>query len=787
MRGSYGMLCIALGILAAGLGGYLLNAETVTVCETEWDYVTDVGAAFQGSKADMDIEYNPSSNITGWSDLEGYNNRYIRAVEYSSSERANTYLAYTDPTMMDRGNATVTAGSVSGLTPVSYAIEGTFGNATGTMPRWAGAANGELLTVAVIGDVTIEGAFAIPLSELMEFADLSLWDRVDCYLNSTNYPVFAAGSSTSEVGPGPVTAKFVASSYSTSVSVFKIENAAAIGNETYPIEDVYLFFGHATVDGLSVDSASMFISRSIGSGRVFIDPAYGFEPYTGSYTVQESADIDSPISQSPTMQFDAPYINQNGGGVTVSIVCDTPDDTGVSLGTLESGFRSGLPYIRYEPEPGNIFMDFGSTSGASMRMECSSGVWTVYVDGEAQGTFNGPSEYTEIRATANRTAPYLYTMTVTNDKGDTAVMTQAGAQSLTADMGYTEYVQQVVTHTFDKAYWCNNYDNVSVSIALSRPASGSGSAELYFYGSERNAWLTVSYASGTWSIESNGGTAFAGDWPAILVKVEGSTATAYPLTAFVSFTSYDNVLGPRASVDMRDQSLGTIRMFSAEDTGSNLRMSVVSTTIRLAEGGLYLQDGRLDLQSAFPGTDAASIMIGSTAAVGDSITFTSGGASVTLPVDADKLQVIIGNEGYDLNGIAFRWYSSAGPSASVAGVTYAPAIYDRGKVLESGVIWAETKRGDYIQVMEAPSDWEITLDGVWAPAVFFYTGANEASESTQISDFTAGIFRWDKDTTLIFMMGAAVAGGLIGTYWGYTKGADWLVIFGAVGVCWLIL
>ena len=27
MRGSYGMLCIALGILAAGLGGYLLNAE----------------------------------------------------------------------------------------------------------------------------------------------------------------------------------------------------------------------------------------------------------------------------------------------------------------------------------------------------------------------------------------------------------------------------------------------------------------------------------------------------------------------------------------------------------------------------------------------------------------------------------------------------------------------------------------------------------------------------------------------------------------------------------------
>ena len=216
-------------------------------------------------------------------------------------------------------------------------------------------------------------------------------------------------------------------------------------------------------------------------------------------------------------------------------------------------------------------------------------------------------------------------------------------------------------------------------------------------------------------------------------------------------------------------------------------MSVVSTAVRLAEGGLYIQNGSFGLQSSFPGTQAASLMIGSAAAVGDSVTFTSGAGTVTLPVDAEALTITIGGTAYDLNGITFRWYSSSGPSASVGGTTYAPAIYDAGETHASGVIWAENRRGEYAQVLEASSDWTVTLDGVWAPSAFFYTGENSASESTEFSDITEGIFRWDRDTTLIFMMGASLLGGFVGTHWGYTKGADWAVIIGAAGVCWLIL
>ncbi len=302
--------------------------------------------------------------------------------------------------------------------------------------------------------------------------------------------------------------------------------------------------------------------------------------------------------------------------------------------------------------------------------------------------------------------------------------------------------------------------------------------------------MTVSCESGEWFLEIPNETSVSvGSWPAILVKVEGNTATAYPLTAFTSFTSYENALGPNGTLLLTGPGLdlGTISYFTANDTGANLRMSVVSTTVRLAEGGLYLQNGTLDLQDSFPGTNAASLMIGSTAAVGDSVTFSSGDDSVTLPVDASALTITIGNDSYDLNGITFRWYSTAGPSASVSGVTYEPAIYDGGKAYESGMIWAETKRGVWIFVMEAETDWAITLDGVWAPSTFFYTGENVAAESTQVSDFTKGVFLWDKSQTLIFFMGVAILGGLIGTHWGYTKGADWLVIFGAVGLCWMIL
>lgn len=70
MKGMFGAMLIGLAIFVAILGGYLLNAEKVTTCETEWEYVTDVSGAFQGDKSDLDVPYNPPANVTGWSAID---------------------------------------------------------------------------------------------------------------------------------------------------------------------------------------------------------------------------------------------------------------------------------------------------------------------------------------------------------------------------------------------------------------------------------------------------------------------------------------------------------------------------------------------------------------------------------------------------------------------------------------------------------------------------------------------------------------------------------------------
>lgn len=794
MRGSFGMLCIALGILAAGLGGYLLNAETVTVCETEWDYVTDIGAAFQGDKADMDIEYNPSSNITGWSDKAAYNNRHIQAVDYRQTDRANIYQAYTTATVYENASVNVAATSTDGMPNTGFSFDGV---PYGTMPDWAGLYNYEVWTVAEIGGVRTTGAFAVPLSDIVEYAGLSDWDYFDVSVSSSNYPAFAVGDITfntsTQGGTNHLVETFSAAAYSTSVTAIRAERSAVIGDAAYPIQDVYLVFGHASINGQADRSVSVSFIKSKGSQQVFLDPAYGFTPKSGSYEMIEVTEISHPTSASPSIVIEVPPNGLGYGRATIDIAYQSEGAPG-QLGTVVAYYEADSPLyptIMFTPQGGTAVLAVGDDqSGARMVIGCSSGSWSISSGGSTLGTFTGPATYESISASATIEAGYRYSLTIYNDGLNPYIMTYEGSQTITASMAYTTETTETTTHTYDKAYWNNNHDNVSVSIALARPSSGSGSAEFVFYGSERNGSLRVIYESGEWALDiPNETNVPIGNWPAILVKIEGETATAYPLTAFTSFTSYENVLGPAGKIYVTGPGLdmGTISHFRARDTGANLRMSVVSTTIRLAEGGLYLQNGTLDLQSSFPGTVAASLMIGSAAAVGDSVTFKSGNRTVTLPVDASALTITIGNSAYELNGITFRWYSSSGPSASVSGVTYAPAIYDRGSVLDSGVIWAETKRGDYIQVLEAPSGWEVTLDGVWAPSAFFYTGENVASESTQISDITKGEFRWDKDTTLIFMMGAAIVGGLVGTHWGYTKAADWIVIFGAVGVCWLIL
>lgn len=124
--GAYGAICVIIAIMAAILGGYLLNAQDVTTCETRFTYVTDIAGAFEGETGDVLTTYNPSANVTGWSTSQGFNHGYMDGVNFVEAD-PNSYFIYGDgsgPSTTESDTITIqsfTEGGVSRWQAVSTA------------------------------------------------------------------------------------------------------------------------------------------------------------------------------------------------------------------------------------------------------------------------------------------------------------------------------------------------------------------------------------------------------------------------------------------------------------------------------------------------------------------------------------------------------------------------------------------------------------------------------------------------------------------------------------------
>lgn len=799
MKGYFGIGLIAIGIFVAVMGGYILNADTVSTCSTEWEYVTDVGAAFQGDDSDMDVGYNPPENITGWSYKDAYNNGRLSGVDYGDTTATNTYRAVVGDASIVAYSLTVMATDTDGLTrPASYsATVANYGTYSGTMPEEFGLYGPEAVTLFSYGSDTEEGVFAMSLADLPSI--------VPDYSN-----IYTLGLSVSTSGIIPCVASV---SFSTSGGVFTHsgqtyrnmafsdvqaidasdtavvyckESVVAFGSTKLPLGSVYLVWGQAQFNGSGVADASVSVTLSAtldDAPWAYVDPAEGVVPVYGTYTSNTMSFVSHATSSTPTVEISfGEHASSNASGAIFA------DGTEIAQWVWVG---SGSAHVwEVTPTGGTQVTQGDSTPTGTLTATVSSGLFTFSFDG-ASATYQSTSTtFSELSVSLTVTGEsFPWTVEITRDNGTATVFsgTESVASPMVGDLSYVSYQPTPTTVQYSTVYWYNGESEQNAQVVMAFTADSlPASNTVLFRGPDGNSPVTIRCdSSGVWTV----GSVAIGEWAGIQLTVGYGQMVIEPISQFRTFLDYVTVETETSVYGGTAVGGGTITSIAVSEhpSGSSLRMCVVSTTIHIPEGGLYLQNGNLDMGAAFPGAQAVSVMLGSAAKMGESITFASGGDSETIQVDPDRRMLYIDSRWYDFNGVTFRWYSSTGPSATIDNHTYGPAIYHNGSTYASGKIWAEVDGGKMVEVLDASTTWTMTLDGVWAPSVFFYEGENVASSSVELGDFTSGEYQWDKNTFIIVMMAVSIAGGMIGSYFKFVDAWDWVAIIGTVGVLWVVL
>lgn len=431
----------------------------------------------------------------------------------------------------------------------------------------------------------------------------------------------------------------------------------------------------------------------------------------------------------------------------------------------------------------------------------------------ATSQHSGYYEWTGSPVTSMTIYPLAGTVRIGSDTYSISEVVLGAVSSNTLTMGlsttartatvYMDPAAGVIPDYDVSAYWCNNYENEAMTAVFSRTnfdgaaAEGDMLMQIISYDGASSTLMGVSVTGGRWRVEQYSGSIDdpilgiedyrdIGSWPAIQITVSKGVLTVVPVSRFVSFGDYDVVNVP-TTVEWDVAGGKTIGSFRIQPNGSAssvVRLSVTDTTVRIAQGGLYVQNGEMTPSDAFPNVDAVSLRIGSAAHVGTGIVFMDGARSVLIPVSQDGRMYLDG-AWHPFGEVTFMWVSSDMPTQTIADTAYPAAVYIKGKTYAPDTIWAQFGTR-MVEVMEA-DDWTILLEGVWAPSVQLYTGENAASERTELMDFTHGVFRWDATDFILVMMGVSVAGGLCLSYFGRMDLVDWALVIGAVAVLWLIL
>ena len=820
-KGQVGVIIVMIALIGSALGGFVLNAQDVPYCNTNMTYITDVAGAFSGDTGDIEVDYNPPENLTGYTVFNPTSTtqttNVIHGINYKNTG-ANQYYMDTDD-----GNATQDTLSFVNNKPNTSSGTGTatmtFGSTEKTLTINAeyGVDTTEVKTQINTNSITHTRVVGVNVGDIIR--EYGVTDVSRIILNADNsingYPGFIAnvGVDISMQDAGThryVQALVTYDDINTSITVNPRTGVTVMGGQAYPTNEVMFVWGESDVTTASIN----MIIGSTGD-VVYLDPTGGVQPtsvhqtVTTVITTTSYADRVNVRVNAPTpLSVGSIAAQAANGNISFELESET---LGVNYSIINSEteqlvYLNNVLYAPYQNTGDNIGFIITWDDDTQNRLEVK------FYEGSAirrvieitPGVFPTPQAVCKsVTATISdyggRAQSENVTATITNETASKSTALQGNGtrtMSMLESISHTETISMDYTTT----YWTNigktsdtsQYSgNTKLSMLFKKPSETDTDTFIVHLKTLTDTYIpisvTIKYDS-AWYVN---GTTY-GNWPAVMlhfVVSEGKIVlSVQPVASFVNFTDY-TLMDRVYATDTYDSitNAKSIQYMEFQNTGTKyMYHEIVATTVLLEGGGLYIQNGVFSPATSFPHDTMSSFRVTAAAHAGESMTIRpTAGLPITLTVNSDGTAWLINSTEIKFADVWIYYVGNEAETTTIGNVTYPGALYLDGEVYAKGHLYLKPGSGNMIDLGTSTNAWTVTMDGTWAMATAYYTGNNQADIRTEFTDI--GTWQWDSSQFILVFIGLLVIGLIITLFKFESTWLDWAIVICAGVISFIIL
>lgn len=821
--GKIGAVIVMIALIGSALGGFILNAEDVTSCNTDMRYITDIAGAFSGDKGDIEVDYNPPENLTGYTvfnptsntdstnSIPGINNKWTGANGYwmniNDGNSTSDVLTFT--------NNKPVGSSQSGTATMHYGSTDT--DATLTIGKDYALDVSEAKTQIVTNSVTHTRVAAVSLADIIQnYPALNTNKVIMTASNSVNaYPGFVTNSdieiSTQETGTSRyVQALVTYENINSTVSFNPRTGTTVMGGQTYATNEIMFVWGESNVTTATVN----MVIGSSGDTK-YLDPVGGVQPTSVHQTASVIVETTS-YADSVTVQVNAPDPDSVGsiaaqaanGNIAFTLDSDTINVT-YSIYNLPGDtiiiYLNGTPYVPFSgnhnpigfrltwdnDNPDYIHVEIYEGTGIVRTLDISTPISTPHA--VCQSATATISDYGGRASSRNVTA------TITNNTVDRSTQI-TGNGTLDMSMLETTHETQTIEMNYTTTYWTNlkktsditQYSgNTKLSMLFKKPTTADTDTFIVHLKSITDTYIPISVTIGYDTAWTVNGTSY-GNWPAMMIHFVISDGkivlSVQPVNTFVDFTNY-TLIDRTYSTTTYDSitNARSIQYMEFQNTDQDwMYHEIVDTTVLLVGGGLYIQNGVFNLKDSFPNDELSAFRLTAAAHAGESMTIRpTSGVPYTMTANSDGTAWIINDKEIRFADVWLYYVSADVEPVTIGDTTYAGALYIDGQTYEKGHLYLKPGSGNMIDLGTSTNEWTITLNGTWAPATAYYTGSNQAETHTEFTDL--GVWQWDSSQFIIFFIGILAAGSIVARFKFDATYMDWIIVICAGVISFIVL
>ena len=670
-NGQVGVIIIIASLMFSIGGGFLLNTTDVTACETDFTYVTDVAGAFTGTQGNIEIEHNPTENISGYSVFNPNSTEWrsstVSGITYTQTNPNGYWIqrATGDPvtqTLTISHNLSQNGGG-SGTVTYNY---GSGTSPTSTITGEWGLNNAEIRTI-----IFVEG------SSHVRVAGVTLYDLVNSYKTWKGISAFDTNSiriyfnNSQDDYPGFITNKSFDIYRVTSGGFYGLNNevkyseikndvvvnptngSVSINGVSYSWNDVYAVWGDSNVTSTGL---TMILGGQVVTD--YIDPLYGVKPI--SVTVDDptqQGDIANAIHVGGT--FTVPASNERTFTATITYKDESGSDSYSLFSPTIQHFSNGVYAVHngnttlYEGNQNSdliVYWDWNSSNPTVVKIWINSSTMPSNAKSVSIGTVPSQGIY-QLRVSFDSYGTNI------SDVVSTLINMSVTPTTSTSNTGGGSF-EYITTYnlpahvTYTDTYWCNKVENSKVTIAIQKPTQATDNVMFAQYKLKDGSTVTESfrlkYDNGWYFYDESNNLINLGEWPGMLLTIRISNGQHYyiltPIQSFINFQNFtiinrEYTYLSSMSAPVENPNYESLKFIKFSNTDQPYPYhEVISTTIFLKDGGLYLNDGWFSPDRSFPNDKIIQFRIMSAVRVGESVTITvdqSGYAHDGEPVEVD--------------------------------------------------------------------------------------------------------------------------------------------------------